>query len=63
MIKVRMRQKDYVGVRQVMKMERGRGQSFRAYGDAWQTNSDTRKKDGIREYCDTEKIDEHCGVP
>ena len=44
MIKVRVRQKDYVDRRQVMKPERGRGQSFRTDGDAWQTNSDPRKE-------------------
>ena len=63
MIKVRMRQKDYVDVRQVVKMERGRSQAFRAYSDTWQTNSDTWKEDGVGENCDTEKIDEHRGVP
>ncbi len=50
-------------MRQVMKLERGRSQSFRADGDAWQTNSDARKEDGVGENCDTEKIDEHRGVP
>ena len=63
MIKVRMRQKDNVDMRQVMKLERGRSQSFRADGESWQTNSDPRKKDGIGENCDAEKIDEHRGVP
>jgi hypothetical protein len=57
MIKVRMRQKDYVDVRQVVKMERGRSQAFRAYGDSWQPNSDTRKEHRVGENCDTEKID------
>jgi hypothetical protein len=62
MIKVCMRQKDYVDVRQIMKIERGRNQAFRAYGETWQTNSDTWKKDGVRENCDTEKIYKHSGV-
>ena len=46
-----------------MKLERRRSQAFRTYGDAWQTNSDARKKHGVGENCDTEKIDEHRGVP
>ena len=58
-----MRQKDYVDVRQVMKIKRGRSQAFRAYGDTWQTNSDTWKEDGVRENYDTEKIYKHSGVP
>jgi hypothetical protein len=58
-----MRQKDYVDAGQIMKLERGRSQAFWANGDTGQTNSDAWKKDGVREYCDTEKIDEHRGVP
>ena len=50
-------------MRQVMKPERGRGQSFWTYGNAWQTNSDAGKKDGVRKNCDTEKINEHRRVP
>ena len=50
-------------MRQVMKLERGRGQPFRPDGDAWQTNSYTCKEDRVREYCETEKINEHRGVP
>ena len=46
-----------------MKPQRGRSQAFRTYGDAWQTNSDARKEGWIREYCDTEKINEYGGVP
>ena len=50
-------------MRQVMKPERGRSQSFRADGDSQQTNSYAWKEDGVSENCDTEKIDEHSGVP
>ena len=46
-----------------MKPERRRSQAFRTDGNAWQTNSDPRKKNGVGENCDTEKIDEHRGVP
>src|SRR5262245_16822552 len=49
-------------MRQVMKLQCRRGQSFWTYGDTWQTNSDARKKDGVGEYCDTEKIDKDRGV-
>jgi hypothetical protein len=63
MIKVRMRQKDYIDMRQVMKPERGRSQSFWADGDSQKTNSYARKEYGVREHCDTEKINEHRGVP
>jgi hypothetical protein len=62
MIKVRMRKQDYINMRQVVKLQRGCGQTFRTYGDPWQTDSYTRKKNGVAENCDTEKIDEHCGV-
>ena len=48
---------------QVIEQERRRRQAFRAYGDTWQTNSDARKEGWIREYCDTEKINEYGGVP
>src|SRR5882724_4063852 len=50
-------------MRQVMKPERGRGQSFRTDGDAWQTNSNPRKEHRVSENCDTKKINEHRGVP
>ena len=60
---MRMRQKDYIYVRQVMKIECGRSQAFRADGDTCQTNSDSWKEDGVRENCDAKKIDEHSGVP
>jgi hypothetical protein len=50
-------------MRNVVKMERGRSQPFRTYGDAWQTNSHARKEHRVGENCDTEKIDEYCGVP
>ena len=48
---------------EVMKMERGRGQSFPTDGDAWQPNSDPRKEHRVGKNCDTEKINEHRGVP
>src|SRR5262245_15753168 len=63
MIKVSMRQKDYVDVRQFLKLERRRSQAFRADRDTWQANSDTGKEDRVGENCDTEKIDQHCGMP
>jgi hypothetical protein len=50
-------------MRQVVKLERRRGQAFRTYGDAWQTNSDPGKEHWVGENCHTEKIDEHSGVP
>src|SRR6266850_5228399 len=50
-------------MRQVVKLERGRGQSFRTYCDARQTNSYSRKEHRVGENCDTKKINEHRGVP
>src|SRR5262249_51145865 len=44
-------------------LERRRGQSFRADGDTWQTNSDARKEHRVCENCDTKKINEHGRVP
>ena len=59
MIKVGMRQKDYVDMRQVMKPERGRSQAFRAYGESRQTNSNPGKKNGVGENCYAKKIDQY----
>src|SRR5215472_19168551 len=50
-------------MREVIKLERGRSQSFRTYGDTWQTNSDAWKEYGVSKNCDTEEIDERCRVP
>ena len=63
MIEVRMRKENQIDRRQLMKLERGRRQAFRTDGHARQTNSDPPKQDGIREYSDTEKINEQCGMP
>src|SRR6266480_5856425 len=60
MIKVRMRKQDKIDPWQLMKLERGRGQSFRTNGESRQTNSDAREQHGICENFDAEKIDEHC---
>ena len=62
MIKMRMREQDKIDPWQLMKLERGRGQSFWAKGESRQTNPDTRKKHRIGENFDAEKIDEHCGM-
>ena len=61
MIKVRMRQKDYIDLRQVMKMERGRSQSFRAdgaYGREGPADLPTRAAlgDGVRNWPETRPI-------
>src|SRR5206468_9843225 len=61
MIKVRVGHKDQIDLRQLMKLERRRGQSFWTDCESRQTNSDPGKEDGIGENCYAEKIDEHCG--
>src|SRR5437773_4298724 len=62
MIKMRMRKKDKIDLWQLMKLERGRGQSFRTDGEPRQANSDPREQHRISENFDPEKIDEHCRV-
>ena len=62
MIKMCMRKNDDIDLRQLMKIERGRGQSLRTNCESRQTNSDPGKEDGIGENCYAKKIDEHCGV-
>src|SRR5207244_9399347 len=62
MIKVRVRKKDKIDLWQLMKLECGRGQSFRTDGESRQSNPDSRKKDGIGEDLYAEEIDEHSCV-
>jgi hypothetical protein len=63
MIKMRMRKKDKINRRQLMKFQCGRRQSFGTDCESRQANSDPGKQDGIGEYCYAKKIDEHRGVP
>ena len=49
MIKMRVRKNDDIDLRQLMKLERGRGQSFGTDCQSRQTNSDPGKEDGIGE--------------
>ena len=57
MIKMRMRKKDKIDLWQLVKLERGRGQSFWTDGESRQTNPDTRKKYRVGENFDAEEID------
>src|SRR5438552_17742068 len=59
MIKMRMRKEDKIDLWQLIKLERGRGQSFRTDGESRQANSDAREERWISENFDAEKIDKH----
>ena len=60
MVEVRMRKEDKIDLWQLMKVERGHGQTFWTDGEARQTNSDPREKHRVSQNFDAEKIDEHC---
>ena len=59
MIEVRMGKNDNIDLGQLLKLKRGRDQSFWADSESWQTNADARGKHRISENLDAEKIDKH----
>ena len=62
MIKVRVRQKEDVDLRQLAEFESGCSQTFRADGQSRKSNPYARKKYGVSENFYSEEIDEHSRV-
>src|SRR5712671_2193365 len=59
-IKMRMRKKNEIDLRQLIKAKRRRSQSFGTDGESRQTDAYAGKKHGIGENHDAEKIDQYC---
>ena len=57
---MRMRKKNEIDLRQLIKAKRRRSQSFGTDGESRQTDSYAGKKHGIGENDDAEKIDQYC---
>src|SRR5262245_10501341 len=59
MVEVRVRKKDKIDLWQLMKLERGRGQSFWTDGESWHANSNAGEKHWVGEDFESEEIDEY----
>ena len=57
---MRMRKKNEIDLRQLLKAKRRSSQSFGTDCESRQTNSYAGKKHGVGENCDAEKIDQYC---